>query len=87
VKIYCKDTGRQAQTIHGPNDSLPVYKCFLPGRPSNEDAHAHKFTRIEDAALFLISHPGSGIRVGATGQSKGEKTAILSKTIIIERDA
>ena len=87
MKIYCKKSGRQALPTQGPADSLPVYKCFLSGRSSNEDTNATKFVHIEDAAKFLIDNPKSGIRVAATGTGTGEKTAILSSTIVIDRDA
>ncbi|MET3789897.1 hypothetical protein [Aquamicrobium terrae] len=82
MKIFCKKTGRSAELIQGPLDPVPVFKCFKKGRPSNSDAYAHKFERIEDAAKFLIDNPGSGIRVAAMGRGKGN--AILNQTIIIE---
>lgn len=87
MRIYCKENAREARPSKGPSDSVAVYKCFPFGRPNNRDIHAHKFLRIEDAAKFLIDNPRSGIRVAAIGTRKGERTAILSETIVIQRDA
>ncbi|BCH55146.1 hypothetical protein RvVAR031_27560 [Agrobacterium vitis] len=84
MRIYCKLTGREAKPVQGQADPTPVYKCFPKGHPSNEDKYSEKFKTIEEAAIYLISNPGAGIRVAAIGKGTGEKTAILNSTLLIE---
>ena len=84
MRIYHGPSAREATPIQGPNDPVPVYKCFLPGSKKNLDSNARKFERIEDAALFLKSHSGAGIRVAAVGTKTGQRTAIINADLVIE---
>ena len=86
MRIYCALSGREAKPIKGQNDAVPVYKCFPPGGKKNHDANAVKFNRIEDAAAYLRSVSGGGIRVAAIGVGRGQRNAILNKHLVIEHN-
>ncbi|WP_133117426.1 hypothetical protein [Paramylibacter kogurei] len=71
MRIYCKQTGREARKIQNKKtDLVPVYKCFPPNCGVKTDSKAIKFERIGDAADYLSSVEGSSIRVAANGEHR-----------------
>ena len=86
MRIFCSVSGREAKPVKGKNDATPVYKCFPPGGKKNLDINAKKFARVEEAANYLRSTSGGGIRVASIGTAKGQATAILNKNLIIEHN-
>ena len=86
MKIYCRISGREGKPIQGRNDHVPVYKCYPPGGKKNLDSNAKKFSKIEDAAHYLRTISGAGIRVAAIGIGTGQKTAILNSNLVIEHN-
>ena len=86
MRIYCENSGREARPIKGPKDTTPVFKCFLPGAKKNLDINAHKFDSVLEAADFIRSNRGAGIRVAGIGSGSGQQTAILNANLIVEHD-
>ena len=85
MRVYCIESKREARPVKGRNDASPVYKCWRHGG-GNLDRNSIKFRTIEEAAQFLRTNTGGGIRVAANGDRKGQKTAILHNNLVIEYD-
>lgn len=75
--VNANNNKQEATRIRDQASGLERFDCYEPERPDNEKIHAISFDRIEDAAIFLISKPGRGIRMNPG-------SAIISGTLSIE---
>jgi len=63
MRIFSSLTNQEAYLVNSRDGSPPAYDCYLQNRPNNKKEHAKRFVSIQDAAAFLQTNPGAGIRM------------------------
>lgn len=79
MKIFNRLSDQVAYRVKDQETGMERYDCYLANRPSNEKIHAHSFEHVRDAAIFMLSNVGAGIRMNPG-------SAIISDNVAIELD-
>lgn len=79
MRIYSSVTNQEAYRVKDKASGRLRFDCYLRNRPDNKKIHAHSFDELRDAAIFLLTNPGCGIRMNPG-------TAIVNEHVVIELD-